>query len=164
MFPGLFVTCFFVNLPWTHIYLLVDCCWAARVVSHRSTVSDFDLSPSMCQSSSMVACSEVSKNRRSEQEFRPWSKMIPIHVISHKTTVISWSFKIWTWISGSSFFFWTFFVENVAWGRLPLYTQLWTTAVLLAVFQPFCMGINSLSLFFEMSTSIYLNLFTWFWS
>ena len=65
--------------------------------------------------------------------------MIPIYiyicVISHNTHEIWSSFEIWTWISGFSFF-WRHVVEIVAWSRLPLCTQRWITAVLLAKFRP----------------------------
>ena len=37
------------------------------------------------------------------REFRPWSNMIPMYVISHITSETLSSFKIWTWISGFAF-------------------------------------------------------------
>ena len=44
------------------------------------------------------------------KEFRPWSNIQQKHVISQNTPEILWSFKIWTRMSGFSFFY-TFFLK-----------------------------------------------------
>ena len=71
------------------------------------------------------------------------------------------SVNIWTWISGFMFtcFLLKICVEILAWGRLPLCTQRWITAVLLARFHPSCTQFHCL--FFWMSTSFDLDPFSW---
>ena len=91
------------------------------------------------------------------KEFRPWSNIQQSYVISQNTPEILWSFKIWTRMSGFSFFY-TFFlkwlpeiasrlVHNGGW-RLPI----------LQWVRPSCMA-NTFNVTFWMCTSLDLNYF-----
>ena len=175
-FRSLAVTCFFVSLPWTHVGLLVDFCWATRIVLHRSRVqtvtglhlysNDHRWLPhevhqcSFSFVSGHQCYSEVSENRPSEhgvpsseqhdsdifnlQEYN--RNLVELQHLDLNLALLLIFLKD--------------IVEILAWGRLPLCTQRWITAVLLARFRPSSMmNTNSLSLFW-MSTSFDLNLLT----
>ena len=143
--------------------LLDDICWAARNVSHRSMVQTMTClhpcsynhrwSPPEVHQCLFVSehryLSDVSDNRPSEH----WVSSVEQH--DSDRCNLPFFFRNLVGIQdldldlGLLLFLLEIFIGIVAWGRLPLCTQQWVTAINLAIFRKSCMGMQIHCLFSE---------------
>ena len=156
MFPSLVVICFFVSMSWTRInpfdgfFVL---CSANRVtpiqkldnylfpfMSTNHWSSPYELHQNFFYL--LLNINMIQMYRKSSHqniEFRPWSDMIPVHVISHDLSKNLFELRDLDLDLGLFLQLLKRFLEILVWSRFPACKQQNITAVFLAIWRSFYM-------------------------